>query len=61
METIINHSIVKNIGQIQSFQGITGEFYILHFTSTILHFKKMPTNEKFSYFLFMFERETNYH
>ena len=30
-------------------------------SSTILHFKKMPTNKKNRYLLLMFERETVYH
>ena len=56
-ETIRNRSIVKNIGQRQSFQRNSGD---LKTPSTILNFKKMPTNKNNRYLLFMFERETIY-
>ena len=52
IETIRNHSIMKNIEQIQNFRKNTGDLKnskhkILHFT--FLHFKKMPTNKKNRY------------
>ena len=59
METIRNRSIMKNIGQIQNFRMNTGD--INNSRSTILYFKKMPTNRKNRYLLFMFQRETIYH
>ena len=67
METIRNHSTMKNIGQMQNFRrntrGLKNLKYIfLSKTSgTILHFKKVPPNKKNRYLLFMFERETIYH
>ena len=48
METIRNHSIMENTGQIQNFRRNT---FIL---DTILYFKKMPTNKKSRHLLFMF-------
>ena len=62
METIRNNLIMKNIGQIQSFQRNTGDLKSPRKTpSTILHFKKMLTNKKKRYLVSMFERETIYH
>ena len=49
-ETITNHSITKNIGQIQNFRR-----------NTVLYFKKIPINKKNRYLLFMIERKTVYH
>ena len=62
METIRSHSIMNNRGQIQNFQSNTGELKnTKHNLNTILNFKKMPTNKKSRYLLFMFEREIAYH
>ena len=53
VETIRNHSIMKNIGQIQNFRRNTGDLKNSSTTSsTILHFRKMPTNKKNRYLLF---------
>ena len=61
METLRNHSIMKNIGQIQNFRRNTRDLKNSSKTSsTILHFKKMPTNKKNRYLLFMFEWKTVY-
>ena len=51
METVRNNSIMKNIGQIQNFQRNTGDLNnSKQISSTILHFKKMPTNKKNKYY-----------
>ena len=56
METMRNHSIMKNIGQIQNFRRNMETLRTQSITSsTILYFKKMPTNKKNKYLLFMFE------
>ena len=66
METIRN-STMKNIGQMQNFgrntRGLKNLNYnfLCKISGTILQFKKMPTNKKNRYLLFMFERETIYH
>ena len=51
METVRNNSIMKNIVQIQNFRRNTGDLNNSKQTSsTILHFKKMPTNKKNRYY-----------
>ena len=61
METIRNHSIMKNIGQVQNFRRNTGDLknskHNLKYNFT---FEKDATNKKNRYLLFMFERETVY-
>ena len=63
METIRNHSIMKNIGKIQNFgkniadlknsnHNLKVQFYIL---------KRCRPTKRDRYLLFMFERETAYH
>ena len=62
MESIRNHSIMKNIGQTQNFRSNIGDLKNSSTTSgTILCFKKMSTNKNNKYLLLMFERETVYH
>ena len=62
METIRNHLIMKNIGEIQSFQRNTGDLknskQILKYNFT---FSKDANQQKEQVFLFMFERETVYY
>ena len=59
METIRNHSIIKNIAQIQNFRRNTGDLknskHNLKYNFT---FWKDADQQ---YLLFMFERETVYH
>ena len=62
METIRNHSNMKNIGQTKNFQRNTigsknlKYIFLSKISGTISHFKKMPTNKKNRYLLFMFKR-----
>ena len=61
-----NHKKSINQEKNRTYTELSKEYWRLKKTqsktlSTILHFKKMPTNKKNRYFLFMFEGETIYH
>ena len=61
-----NHKKSINQEKNRTYTELSKEYWRLKKTqsktlSTILHFKKMPTNKKNRYLLFMFEGETIYH